>query len=381
MLPSIEEEEDRQIAAWGLRYSAHGGRLHAEPEDPFRTFFQRDRDRILHSKAFRRLGYKTQVFANFEGDNYRTRLTHSLEVSQIARSVAATLGMNRDYAEALALAHDLGHTPFGHSGQETLHRLMEDHGGFEHNRQSLRIVSVLEERYPFCEGLNLTRATLQGMMKHEAIYESDRHLHPLLEERLSGFVPVESVLVDRCDRIAYLHHDLEDGLDAGVLAFQDLAVLESWQTSREACANQFGKSFTEAREPLRVRATLRQMLNTCITDLIVESRRRLNDEFRPDGQDSRGMLIQNSPTMWEQMRRTYAFLDYNLYKHPDVVRMSRRGSHMIELLFDEFSRRPEMLPRHVQRRIDRDGLFRVVSDYIAGMTDRYAEKQVGSLRA
>lgn len=380
MAPSLEEQEDRHIAPWGLRYSNHGGRLHDEPEDPFRTYFQRDRDRILHSKAFRRLGYKTQVFANFEGDNYRTRLTHSLEVSQIARSVADTLQMNRDYAETLALAHDLGHTPFGHAGQETLHQLMEEHGGFEHNRQSLRIVSVLEERYPLWEGLNLTRSTLQGMMKHESVYESDRHLHALLKDRLAGFVPLESILVDRCDRIAYLHHDLEDGLDAGVLAFADVAVLESWKLAEDGCGRQYGAVFTEAREPLRVRATLRQMLNTCITDLIVESKRRLQG-FQAGAIPNPTELIRNSPSMWEQMRRTYAFLDYNLYKHPDVVRMSRRGSHMIELLFDEFSRRPEMLPRHVHRRIERDGLFRVVSDYISGMTDRYAEKQITYLRA
>lgn len=378
LLQNLERMREAELAPYATTDA--GGRLHDEADQIFRTPFQRDRDRIIHSKAFRRLGYKTQVFVNSEGDNYRTRLTHSLEVSQIARSVAATLRLNGDLAETLALAHDLGHTPFGHAGQDRLHALMQDAGGFEHNRQSMRIVSVLEERYPFWEGLNLTRATLKGMMKHGEVYSCDTHLLDLCKERLSGFPAMEMLLVDCCDRIAYVHHDLEDGLDSGYLEFEDLKAHPYWSEAMRSCNDQYGEGFRALRRPLQIRTIIRHLLNVCITDLIVtstqslqklqllsvEAVRSLNPEQNPIG---------NSPAMASSIRSIYEYLHKKLYRHPDVIRMSRRGERMIELLFREFTSRPDMMPRHVQRRIDRDGLERVVSDYISGMTDRYAEKQ------
>lgn len=356
------------------------GRLHDEVDHVFRTPFQRDRDRIIHSKAFRRLGYKTQVFVNSEGDNYRTRLTHSLEVSQIARSVAATLRLNGDLAETLALAHDLGHTPFGHAGQDCLHALMDQAGGFEHNCQSLRIVTVLEERYPFWEGLNLTRATLKGMMKHGEVYSCDRHLYDLRQDRLSGFPALEMLLVDCCDRIAYVHHDLEDGLDSGYLEFEDLKALALWNEAMRFCSDQYGEGFRLLRRPLQIRTIIRHLLNECITDLIITSAKRLDSLQLTSLQAVRSLKpeqspIGNSDSMAESIQTMYDYLHHRLYRHPDVVRMSRRGARMIELLFREFTSRPDMMPRHIQRRIDVDGLERVVSDYISGMTDRYAEKQ------
>ncbi len=362
------------------------GRLYHEPDQIYRTPFQRDRDRIIHSRAFRRLGYKTQVFVNSEGDNYRTRLTHSLEVSQIARSVATTLKLNRDLAETLALAHDLGHTPFGHAGQEQLHALMQGEGGFEHNRQALRIVSVLEDRYPLWEGLNLTRATLKGMMKHGEVYSCDRHLFDLCRERQQGFLSLEMTLVDRCDRIAYVHHDLEDGLDSGYLKFEALKEHPYWNEAMRACNEEYGEVFRTLRRPLQIRTIIRHLLNQCITDLIETSAGRLQklssnttqdemDAGSTEGLPTPENLIGNSTAMAESIRSIYEYLHENLYRHPDVIRMSRRGERMIELLFREFMARPTMLPRHVQKRIDRDGLHRVVSDYISGMTDRYAEKQ------
>ncbi|MBW7858085.1 MAG: deoxyguanosinetriphosphate triphosphohydrolase [Leptonema sp. (in: Bacteria)] len=380
MTQSFEQIEDQLLAVYATFHSNNGGRLNTEADHIYRTGFQRDRDRILHSKAFRRLGYKTQVFVNSEGDNYRTRLTHSLEVSQIARSVAATLRLNRDLAETLALGHDLGHTPFGHAGQDMLHVLMKDHDGFEHNKQSLRIVSVLEERYPYWEGLNLTRSTLKGMMKHGQVYDCDIHLMPLCEERQNGFPALESILVDQCDRIAYVHHDLEDGLDSGYLHLDQLNRLEPWREAKERCSKKYGIVFDEARIPLRNRIMIRSMLDECISDLIetsIEKLQTLNlqsyDEVLNLKKEQNP--IRNSAKMAKQIQDVYQFLHRNLYRHPDVVKMSRRGERIIEILFSEYVKRPEMMPWHVQRRIDKDGLYRVVSDYVAGMTDRFAAKQ------
>lgn len=379
-LTKFEGIEDSLLAVYATFHSNHGGRLNQEPEHPYRTGFQRDRDRILHSKAFRRLGYKTQVFVNSEGDNYRTRLTHSLEVSQVARSVAATLRLNRDLAETLALGHDLGHTPFGHAGQDMLHILMKEHDGFEHNKQSLRIVSVLEERYPYWEGLNLTMSTLKGMMKHGQVYNCDQHLIPLCEERKLGFPALESILVDQCDRIAYIHHDLEDGLDAGYLHLNQLEKLQPWVEAKEQCSIKYGQVFDEARIPLRNRIMIRSMLDLCISDLIETSKDKLNKLDLKTYKELSSLKseqnpIRNSDSMIKQIKDIYQFLHKYLYRHPDVVKMSRRGERIIEVLFSEYVKRPEMMPWHVQRRIKKDGLYRVVSDYISGMTDRFAAKQ------
>lgn len=352
-------------------------RLHPEATHPFRTAFGRDRDRVIHSKAFRRLGYKTQVFVNSEGDNYRTRLTHSIEVSQIARSVAGYLRLNRDFAECLALAHDLGHTPFGHTGQEALHDLMREHDGFEHNCQSLRIVSELETRYLEFNGLNLTRAALKGIMKHPRVYACDSDLLPLLTERRAESPVLEAHLVDQCDRIAYVHHDLEDGLDAGLLDEDELMQLEPWRETYAALERRENSKFTGVRRKVRQRVVIREMLNRCITDLISETEAGLAAlELTSLGQ-VRALSAERYPVRFSaEMKDTLGvlqkFLFERLYRHPDVIKMARRGARIIALLFEEYVDHPRIMPDHVQQRIPRFGVFRVVADYISGMTDRYA---------
>ena len=382
---SPEEVEDQLLAPVATPNRAHGGRIHGDEPSPFRTAFQRDRDRIIHSKAFRRLGYKTQVFANSEGDNYRTRLTHSIEVGQISRSVAAALGLNRDFAETLALAHDLGHTPFGHAGQDALHACMDGHGGFEHNRQSLRIVARLESRYTEYRGLNLSRAVLEGMMKHERIYACDVELEPILEARRGKQPPLESALVDLCDRVAYIHHDLEDGVDARILSLEELYEQPVWnEVYREAEAAR-GSAFRDARPQVRFRAVLRNLMNRSITDLITGVRDNLSglqisspDEVRRV--DAREYPIRLPPHLKESMDAFQKLLFERVYRHPRVMRMSRRGQRIVEGLFHEYGTHPRMMPRHYQERVAEEGVERVTADYISGMTDRYALVQYAYLR-
>ncbi len=373
----IEQLEDSILAPYAMRHEGNNAeRLVPEAPHPFRTAFGRDRDRVIHSKAFRRLGYKTQVFVNSEGDNYRTRLTHSIEVSQIARSVAAVLRLNRDFAECIALAHDLGHTPFGHTGQEALHELMREHGGFEHNCQSLRIVTELETRYLEFNGLNLTRASLKGIMKHPRVYECDAALAPLLAERKTESPVLEAHLVDQCDRVAYVHHDLEDGLDSRFLEEDELMELDPWRETYRAL-ERAGGTFRAARRKVRQRVVIREMLNACITDLITETRAALDAMHLPNLDAVRALRpaeypVRFGPAMRERLSVLQKFLFERLYRHADVIRMSRRGTRIIQTLFREFCDYPGVMPAHVQTRIDRFGLARVVADYISGMTDRYA---------
>ncbi len=377
-LENLEHMEDRALAPYAVRHGEHAGRLFEEQEHPFRTALQRDRDRVLHSKAFRRLGYKTQVFVNSEGDNYRTRLTHSLEVAQISRSVARSLSLNADYAETLSLAHDLGHTPFGHAGQDALHRLMQGHGGFEHNCQSLRIVSALESRYPSWPGLNLTRITLAGMMKHGKIYSCDNQLESIRSIR-SG-VSLEARLVDLCDRIAYLHHDLEDGLDSGYLTMEELSEEEFWLEAHQQCEFHFRADFTTSRLPLQIRTVVRSLLNQCLNDLILTSQDALEGSGFSSLADvltvqPADLPVRNSDSLRHRLQSMHAFLKEKLYMDPSVKRMSFRGEKMIEHLFETYMKRPDLMPSHVQERIATVGLERVIADYISGMTDRFAEKE------
>lgn len=369
------------LAAYAMQNESNSKRIFDEPQHAYRTAFQRDRDRIVHSKAFRRLGYKTQVFVNSEGDNYRTRLTHSIEVSQIARSVAGALSLNCDYAETLALAHDAGHTPFGHAGQDALHTLMKPHGGFEHNCQSIRIVTALESRYTGWPGLNLTEATLIGMMKHGKVYEnSEEYLKELLQKRFEQGSSLEALLVDLCDRIAYLHHDLEDGLDSGYLTLEQVLSIQYIEEMWKNAAETYGNEFLSARQPLQIRTILRLMLNDCITDLIENSLHEIDRAKIQTLEDvyaiERSQLpVKNSERIRHHLSDIHKFLKEKLYRHHAVLKMSVRGTRIIETLFHEYTALPETMPEHVQNRIQVDGLFRVVSDYISGMTDRFAEKE------
>lgn len=384
MLTPLEKQEDERLTSYAMRHSSNGGRIHPEDTHALRTCYQRDRDRIIHSKAFRRLGYKTQVFANSEGDNYRTRLTHSLEVAQISRSVSASLGLNRDFAETLALAHDVGHTPFGHAGQDTLHTVMKNHGGFEHNCQTLRIVSELETRYLEWNGLNLTKATLKGMMKHERIYSCDTHLEPIAAERARENPCLEAAIVDQCDRIAYVHHDLEDGLDSDLLDPDELFAFPLWGEEYRNLEKSAGKKFTEARTPLRFRAVLRNMLYASISDLTKTTEARLAKIQPGSLADILKLPREQYPVGFSQgmsqaLGEIQKFLYARLYRHPRVMGMSRRGQRIIELLFHEYAANPEIMPAHIQARISAHGLYRVVSDYVSGMTDRYALKEYSYL--
>ncbi len=380
---NLEENEDALLAPYAMKHNFSGSRMYPEAPDPYRTCYQRDRDRVIHSKAFRRLGYKTQVFVNTEGDNYRTRLTHSLEVSQISRSIAGALRLNRDYAETIALAHDLGHTPFGHAGQDTLHQLMRAHGGFEHNCQSLRIVSELETRYADWNGLNLSRAVLKGMMKHNRIYECDSSLIPLAEQRGRENPCLEAALVDHCDRIAYIHHDLEDALDSDIVRLEELMEINPWRTVYDE-AEKSSQGFRGKREPLRIRIVIRMLLSQTINDLIAKTQETLLN-VKPESLDDIYKInktdypVRFSETMKESMGAMQKFLHEKMYRHPRVVQMSARGSRIIEFLFSEFMKNPEMLPGHVQGRISEQSSARVVSDYISGMTDRFALKEYQNL--
>jgi dGTPase len=383
-MTSIEEFEDQFLAPYAIKNKDYEGRFYEEENDPYRTNFQRDRDRIIHSKAFRRLGYKTQVFVNTEGDNYRTRLTHSLEVSQLSRSIANILKLNKDFSETIALAHDLGHPPFGHAGQDVLHNLMQHHGGFEHNKQSLRIVTLLEERYPFWKGLNLTKATLKALMKYGEIYEDDVHLFELRNQKKEQFPPLECVLVDQCDRIAYIHHDIEDGIDSRYLELDQLLELDYWKDLYFRLEKEYKDYFKNARLPHKVRMILRYSLNLFIKDFIenslknlnklnlhsIEDVYKLNKELNP---------LKNSEEFYEITLITYQFLKENLYNHPDVLTMARRGEKIITFLFNEYIHYPEMMPKHIYQRITEFGLHRTVADYISGMTDRYALKKYKEL--
>ncbi|MCE9598002.1 MAG: dNTP triphosphohydrolase, partial [Spirochaetia bacterium] len=352
MLPSINElerKEDALLASYAVKHSLSGGRIFAENSQEQRTCYQRDRDRIIHSKAFRRLGYKTQVFVNSEGDMFRTRLTHSLEVAQLSRSVTAYLNLNSDYAEALALAHDMGHSPFGHAGQEALDTLMKKHGGFEHNCQTLRIVSALETRYLEWNGLNLTRLTLFGMLKHPRVYENDTQLREILHERKGKSLPLEAGIVDTCDRLAYLHHDFEDGLDSGFLEADEVLGLPAFQVARTALEKTHGPLFSKARFPLRARMLVRFLMNECITDLIENIQRNLSSLKVETMNDvlilpHESYPVSNSKEMKERLTGMQKFLFARLYRHPNVLRMSRRGERIIENLFSEYCSRPEMMP-------------------------------------
>lgn len=376
-----EKYEDTILAPFAMHHSRSGGRLHDEEGDDYRTCYQRDRDRIIHSKAFRRLGYKTQVFINFAGDNYRTRLTHSIEVGQISRSVAAALGLNRDFAETIALAHDLGHTPFGHAGENALHSMMEHHGGFEHNCQSLRIVTELETRYLDFRGLNLSRTILKGMMKHGCARACMiPGLEELCDERSKERPSLEAAIVDACDRIAYLHHDLEDGLDSGYLKFDDLMSLDIWKDNYIRNERVIGEKFISTRIPHRIRFVIRQLINESVRDLIETTHSNLQRLSLDSLKDVTALSgsefpVQLSEEMKFRLGKMQEFLFERLYRNPGVMKMSRRGTRIIETLFEEYIKNPEIMPSHVQERIEIYGLHRTVSDYISGMTDRYALKE------
>jgi dGTPase len=362
----LEEIEDRSLAPYAMRSKDSKGRAYLDSEPEFRTSFQRDRDRILHTTAFRRLEYKTQVFINFEGDYFRTRLTHTLEVAQIGRTLARALGANEDLVEAICLAHDLGHSPFGHSGEAALARLMKDFGGFDHNKQSLRIVTELEQRYPEFPGLNLTWEVREGMVKHESEYDvSDaRDYHPDLRGNL------ETQIANVADELAYTTHDLDDGLRSGMLSPQILEGVAVWEILRENF-NWRGPLL----EDMERHRMIRQLVGLMVTDLIEASGTRLKESKAKSPLDLQRLkhnVVGYSEDMQRRNRELKDLLYKKLYRHFRVARMQVKAERLIADLFNAYRSEPLILPDSVQAVAEKHGLERTVCDYIAGMTDRYA---------
>ena len=360
------------LAPYAARSSDSRGRRHPEPAPAARTEFQRDRDRIVHSTAFRRLEYKTQVFVNHEGDLFRTRLTHSLEVAQIARSVARNLRVNEDLVEAISLAHDLGHTPFGHAGQDALNECMREHGGFEHNLQSLAVVDELEEHYGAFNGLNLCFETREGILKH-CSREHARRLGELGERFLTGRQPsIEAQIANVADEIAYNNHDVDDGLRSGLLTIDQLAEVELWRSHYDAARRDFPA--IEGRRAIH--ETVRRIINTLIVDLIETTGSQLAKYAPVSLDDVRAAppLVAHSEPVAAQAAALKRFLFRNLYRHYRVMRMADKARRVVKGLFDAFSSDPRLLPPDYQS--PEAGVQpRLIAHYIAGMTDRYALKE------
>jgi len=348
------------------------GRRHAEPPAPNRTDFQRDRDRIIHCTAFRRLEYKTQVFVNHEGDLFRTRLTHSLEVAQIGRAIARTLRLNEDLVEAVSLAHDLGHTPFGHAGQDALAECMQPHGGFEHNLQSLRVVDELEERYGAFNGLNLTFESREGILKHCSL-ENARKLGPLGERFLFRRQPsLEAQIANLADEIAYNNHDIDDGLRSQLISLEQLEAVPLFARHAAPVRAQF-PGIAERR---MIHETVRRMINTLIVDLTEESSRRIVAAAPASIEDVRqsAPLIAFSSSLRAEADELKRFLHDNLYRHYRVMRMTTKAKRIVRELFAAFYDEPRLLPVDHQARAAQDKA-RAIADYVAGMTDRYAIRE------
>jgi len=367
-----------QLARYAASPENSRGRQHAEPAAFPRTEYQRDRDRIIHSSAFRRLEYKTQVFVNHEGDLYRTRLTHSLEVAQIARTLARSLQLNEDLCEAISLAHDLGHTPFGHAGQDALNGCMRDFGGFEHNAQSLRVVDVLEDKYAAFAGLNLTFETREGVLKHCSVKRA-RTLGEIGERFVRGHPPsLEAQLANLADEIAYHNHDMDDGVRAGLLSLEQLRSVPLFARHHDTVRQTYA-----ALTPRQERhETIRRIINTLVVDLNAHSRARLT-EINPGSLDDvrayGAPLIAFSPEIRADTQAMRAFLFEHLYRHPQVHRVMSKAQRVIRELFAAFIDDPQLLPAEFAARIAREpapdpdaARARIVADYIAGMTDRFA---------
>lgn len=358
-----------ELAPYAANPESARGRRHFEALPAGRNEFQRDRDRIIHSTAFRRLEYKTQVFVNHEGDLFRTRLTHSLEVAQIGRGIARNLALHEDLVEAISLAHDLGHTPFGHAGQDALNACMKASGGFEHNLQSLRVVDELEQKYAAFDGLNLTYEAREGILKH-CSRENARQLGALGERFLLGHSPsLEAQVANLADEIAYNNHDVDDGLRSGLITVTQLEGVVAF--SRHL--HQVHKQYPELAGRRLIHETVRRMINAQIVDLCEQSARNIADAAPADIEAVRNgkPLIAFSPSMQQEQRELKQFLRANLYRHYRVNRMSSKATRIIRELFQAFVEDPGLLPEDFQARAKQDRP-RAIADYIAGMTDRYA---------
>jgi len=351
----MEATERATLAPFAQKSGESRGRKYSEQSHAYRTEFQRDRARIIHSRAFRRLEYKTQVFLNGTGDHLRTRLTHSIEVASISRTIARALGLNEDLAEAIALAHDLGHTPFGHSGEEVLADCMHEHGGFEHNRQSLRVVELLENAYPDFPGLNLTFEVREGLHKHE---------------RSAGFPSLEAQIADLADEITYYSHDLDDAVDFDILSAGQLAENEVWKRSQQHVL----AHYPDAREPELHKLIIRNIIDVQVEDVVTSSATSISKASPKSADDVRkqpAKLIHYSDDLRKANAALRKFLYANVYYHPRVAEVNQRACEMLKTVFERYVVDPKQLGEVATRRLEQEGLHRTVCDYVAGMTDRY----------
>jgi len=370
----LEEQEERYLASYAVKSRQSKGRRFHEKDHPYRTNFQRDRDRIIHSTAFRRLEFKTQVFVSHEGDHYRTRLTHTIEVAQISRSIARALRLNEDLAEAIALVHDLGHTPFGHAGEETLNEIMKDHGGFEHNRQTLRVVDLLEEKYPDFPGLNLTYEVREGVMKHETIYD-----HPIPAEfNPDQKATLECQLVNLADEVAYHCHDIDDGLASDILKEEELNQIILWGD----LAKNLKKQYAHLSPSQRRHQLVRMLINFEVSDLIEETKRIIQKYQIKALEDVRNIgenIIRFSDATKKLNSQLREFLFDKLYRHYRMIRMADKARRIITPLFEAYLEDSNQLPPSFCQRLKDEDKMQLICDYIAGMTDRFALQEYKKL--
>ena len=382
--PSSQPTNSR-LAGYAVTQDKSQGRKFSEPACQTRTEYQRDRDRIVHSTAFRRLEYKTQVFINHEGDLYRTRLTHSIEVAQIARSISRALCLNEDLTEAIALAHDLGHTAFGHAGQDALHSCMKEYGGFEHNLQSLRVVDSLEEKYPEFDGLNLMFETREGILKHCSV-KNARDMGVVGQRFLERTQPsLEAQLTNIADEIAYNNHDVDDGLRSGLITIQQLQQVDLFGRHYF----EVNARFSDLPEKRKAQEAIRRIINQLVCDLIENTLNNIEHSHIKsihDVRSSKVAIVAFSGDLKKQMAELKSFLHVNLYQHEQVNKMSINAKKVISNLFTKFYSNPELLPDEHQKKAlakkeigGNNEFARVIADYIAGMTDRYAQIEYGRI--
>ncbi len=367
----MEATERATLAPFAEKSGASRGRKYSEPSHVYRMEFQRDRARIIHSRAFRRMEYKTQVFLNGAGDHLRTRLTHSIEVASISRTIARALGLNEDLAEAIALAHDLGHAPFGHSGEEMLAECMRDHGGFDNNRKSLRVVELLETPYPNFPGLNLTFEVREGLRKHEQAFKAP-------DGETYNCTSLEAQVADLADEITYYSHDLDDAVDFEILSPAQLEQNEVWRKSHRAVLARYGGG----QDPELHKLIIRDIIDKEVHDLVATSAKSIAESAVQSADEVRRQpapLIRYSDELADANRALRKFLYQNVYYHPRVSEVNRRACEMLRRVFEAYLVDPERLGDGATRRIEKEGLHRTVCDYVAGMTDRYLMEEYARL--
>ncbi len=369
----LEAAEEARLASYAIHASRSKGRKYPESEPDYRTCFQRDRDRVLHTTAFRRLEYKTQVFINYEGDYYRTRLTHTLEVTQIGRTIARALGANEDLVESICLAHDLGHPPFGHSGESILNKLMQDHGGFNHNHHSYRIVTEIENRYPGFPGLNLSWEVLEGMVKHETEYDKTDALE--FDPQLRGHL--EAQITNVADELAYTSHDLDDGLRSGMITTEMLEGIDLWKMA----VKHFPLNTCQLDDLTR-HQIIRELIGLEVNGMIEDSTATIESSGVKNLMELQSLpynVVGFKDEMRARNRELKDFLFKNMYRNYRVVRMQKKAEQVLTRLFNAYQEEPTMLPLHFQPQLEEKGKERAICDYLAGMTDRFAVDEYGKL--